>query len=60
MSEDCIFFSPYNNNKIKFKLGAGKSTLLDILAGRNKQGTVSGTILINGKPRNNSFKRISG
>ncbi|KAJ3222772.1 hypothetical protein HK099_001940 [Clydaea vesicula] len=29
--------------------GAGKSTFLDILAGKNKSGTISGDILVNGK-----------
>lgn len=40
--------------------GAGKSTLLDILAGRNKRGSVNGEVLINGQFRDSSFKRISG
>jgi len=31
--------------------GAGKSTLLDVLAGRKTQGTITGDILYNGKPR---------
>jgi ABC-type multidrug transport system ATPase subunit len=40
--------------------GAGKTTLLDILANRNKSGTVAGSILVNGKPIDKSFKRIAG
>lgn len=40
--------------------GCGKTTLLDILAGRKYSGEISGSIMINGKPRNNAtFKRIS-
>ena len=35
--------------------GAGKSTLLDLLAGRTKQGAISGEILFNGKSRNKTF-----
>ncbi|KAI9137916.1 hypothetical protein BKA69DRAFT_1127772 [Paraphysoderma sedebokerense] len=41
--------------------GAGKSTFLDILARRNKTGTVSGEIYVNGKAlADNEFKRIIG
>jgi ABC transporter len=40
--------------------GAGKSTLLDILANRNKKGKVVGEILVNGKPIDDSYHRLSG
>ncbi|EGG18232.1 ABC transporter G family protein [Cavenderia fasciculata] len=40
--------------------GAGKSTLLDVLANRKTGGHIKGEILINGKPRDEYFKRISG
>ncbi|KJE94261.1 ABC transporter mdrA2 [Capsaspora owczarzaki ATCC 30864] len=40
--------------------GAGKTTLLDVLADRKTGGTVTGEILVNGAPRNEFFKRISG
>eukprot|EP01137_Pigoraptor_chileana_P022974 Opistho-2@88542 len=40
--------------------GAGKSTLLDVLANRKHQGTIGGSILVNGQPRNALFKRLSG
>ncbi|TPX68950.1 hypothetical protein CcCBS67573_g07015 [Chytriomyces confervae] len=41
--------------------GAGKTTFLDILAQRNKTGTVHGKILINGKPMaSDEYKRITG
>ena len=40
--------------------GAGKSTLLDVLAGRKNAGTLSGNLLINGKPRDEFFSRIAG
>jgi len=40
--------------------GAGKTTFLDVLAGRKNTGVVEGEILVNGKPRTKSFKRIAG
>jgi ABC-type multidrug transport system ATPase subunit len=40
--------------------GSGKTTFIDILNGRKNTGHVYGEILINGQPRNKSFKRISG
>ncbi|XP_004349233.2 ATP-binding cassette transporter [Capsaspora owczarzaki ATCC 30864] len=40
--------------------GAGKTTLLDVLADRKTGGTATGSILVNGAPRNEYFKRISG
>ncbi|ODV63903.1 putative ATP-dependent permease ADP1 [Ascoidea rubescens DSM 1968] len=41
--------------------GAGKTTLLDILAGKNKDGTKSGKILINGQELNQrNYKKIIG
>jgi ABC-type multidrug transport system ATPase subunit len=43
-----------------FVEGAGKTTFIDILAGRKNTGIVSGDIIINGKPRTKSFKRIAG
>jgi ATP-binding cassette subfamily G (WHITE) protein 2 len=56
---------------LMFELGAGKSTLMDILADRKSSGITKGTrisnfnidilgkILINQKPRDNTFKFIS-
>ncbi|GAA98720.1 hypothetical protein E5Q_05408, partial [Mixia osmundae IAM 14324] len=41
--------------------GAGKSTFLDILAKKDKRGTVSGTVLVNGRTiPDNKYKRIIG
>lgn len=40
--------------------GAGKTTLLDILAKRNKEGYLSGKILVNGVDLGFSFQRITG
>ncbi|KAK6462793.1 hypothetical protein DFJ63DRAFT_176107 [Scheffersomyces coipomensis] len=41
--------------------GAGKTTLLDILAGKNKGGTISGSCYVNGNLLDNDdYKRIVG
>ena len=41
--------------------GAGKSTFLDILARKNKKGTVSGTTLVNGREVEDAdFKKVTG
>ncbi|KAI0401483.1 putative ABC multidrug transporter [Xylaria palmicola] len=40
--------------------GAGKTTLMDVLSQRKDQGTVKGSILINGKPQGISFQRDTG
>lgn len=40
--------------------GSGKTSLLNALAGRlQRVGALDGEILVNGKPRENTFKRIS-
>ncbi|KAI0749625.1 hypothetical protein C8Q80DRAFT_1100288 [Daedaleopsis nitida] len=41
--------------------GAGKSTFLDILARKNKKGTVGGTTLVNGREiADSDFKKVMG
>lgn len=40
--------------------GSGKTTLLDVLAGRQKTGTLTGRILVNGQQRDKYYKRQSG
>ncbi|KAK7442419.1 hypothetical protein CaCOL14_001239 [Colletotrichum acutatum] len=40
--------------------GAGKTTLLDVLANRVTMGVVTGDILVNGIPRDQSFQRKAG
>eukprot|EP01104_Vermistella_antarctica_P018239 TRINITY_DN6684_c0_g1_i1.p1 TRINITY_DN6684_c0_g1~~TRINITY_DN6684_c0_g1_i1.p1 ORF type:complete len:692 (+),score=176.21 TRINITY_DN6684_c0_g1_i1:91-2166(+) len=40
--------------------GAGKSTLLDILAGRKNTGNIEGKVLVNGRPPDRLFNRMSG
>ncbi|OJJ07745.1 hypothetical protein ASPVEDRAFT_178581 [Aspergillus versicolor CBS 583.65] len=40
--------------------GAGKTTLLDVLASRVTMGVVTGEMLIDGRPRDQSFQRKTG
>lgn len=40
--------------------GAGKTTLLDCLATRTTMGVISGEMLVDGKPRDESFQRKTG
>jgi ABC-type multidrug transport system ATPase subunit len=42
-------------------VGAGKSTLLDVLSGKKTGGRLSGTININGKPKDQAaFSNYAG
>ncbi|KAF3403640.1 Brefeldin A resistance protein [Penicillium rolfsii] len=40
--------------------GAGKTTLLDVLAQRKTEGTIQGSILVDGRPLDISFQRSAG
>lgn len=40
--------------------GAGKSSLLDILAGRNKRGTVTGEIFLGERPIDHTYQLVKG
>ncbi|KAL6230685.1 hypothetical protein BDW75DRAFT_221990 [Aspergillus navahoensis] len=40
--------------------GAGKTTLLDVLASRTTIGVVGGNMLVDGRPRDDSFQRKTG
>ncbi|KAL2815261.1 ABC multidrug transporter [Aspergillus cavernicola] len=40
--------------------GAGKTTLLDVLASRTTVGVVDGNMLVDGRPRDESFQRKTG
>ncbi|KAL6229268.1 hypothetical protein BDW75DRAFT_249912 [Aspergillus navahoensis] len=40
--------------------GAGKTTLLDVLATRVTMGVVTGDVLVDGRPRDDSFQRKTG
>ena len=40
--------------------GAGKTTLLDVLAQRKTDGTINGSILVDGRPLSISFQRSAG
>jgi hypothetical protein len=51
---------PWRSRGGSLAAGSGKTSLLNALAGRlQKAGTLYGEILVNGKPRDNTFKRIS-
>ena len=39
--------------------GAGKSTLLDVLAGKKTSGNIEGEMLVNGRPKDETFTRIA-
>ena len=40
--------------------GAGKTTLLDVLAQRKTEGTINGSIMVDGRPLSVSFQRSAG
>ncbi|KAH7024760.1 brefeldin A resistance protein [Microdochium trichocladiopsis] len=40
--------------------GAGKTTLLDVLAQRKTEGTINGSIMVDGRPLPVSFQRMTG
>lgn len=40
--------------------GAGKTTFLDAVAGRIRASSLQGQILLNGRPVDSSFRRVSG
>lgn len=40
--------------------GAGKTTLLDVLAQRKTQGTINGSVFVDGRPISVSFQRSAG
>jgi ABC-type multidrug transport system ATPase subunit len=45
---------------VKGVSGAGKTTLLDVLATRVTMGVVTGSVLVDGQPRDDSFQRKTG
>lgn len=50
----------YQANRFKGVTGAGKTTLLDVLAERASFGSATGSICIDGAPRDASFQRKIG
>jgi ABC-type lipoprotein export system ATPase subunit len=55
------FLQPGTLTCIMGPSGCGKTSILDILSGRNHSDHSSGTVLVNGLPRNPQFmKRVSG
>lgn len=49
-----------STNLSKGVSGAGKTTLLDVLATRVTMGVVTGEVLVDGLPRDDSFQRKTG
>ncbi|CAN3362511.1 protein Snq2p [Diutina catenulata] len=54
------FCKPGTLTALMGESGAGKTTLLNTLAQRNDMGTVTGDMLVNGKPLDASFSRRTG
>ena len=46
--------APFTMTALMGSSGAGKTTLLDVLAGRKTQGTISGSICVNGKTKDDA------
>ncbi|KHN93838.1 ABC transporter [Metarhizium album ARSEF 1941] len=51
---------PGNLTALMGSSGAGKTTLLDVLAQRKTEGTIRGSILVDGRPLPVSFQRSAG
>jgi ABC-type multidrug transport system ATPase subunit len=51
---------PGNLTALMGSSGAGKTTLLDVLAQRKTEGTIHGSILVDGRPLPISFQRSAG
>ncbi|KAJ5751819.1 hypothetical protein N7520_008736 [Penicillium odoratum] len=54
------FVQPGSLTALMGSSGAGKTTLLDVLAQRKTEGTIKGSILVDGRPLPVSFQRSSG
>ncbi|KAL3482172.1 ABC-2 type transporter-domain-containing protein [Aspergillus californicus] len=54
------FVQPGSLTALMGSSGAGKTTLLDVLAERKTEGTIKGSILVDGRPLPVSFQRSSG
>lgn len=54
------FVQPGSLTALMGSSGAGKTTLLDVLAQRKTEGTIKGSILVDGRPLPLSFQRSSG
>lgn len=66
--EICTYGSTFHSDSFLTKVpialmgvsGAGKTTLLDVLASRVTMGVIYGTVLVDGKQRDDSFQRKTG
>lgn len=54
------FVKPGTMTALMGESGAGKTTLLNVLAQRISFGTITGDMLVNGRPLDGSFKRRTG
>ncbi|KAK9470227.1 ABC-2 type transporter-domain-containing protein [Dipodascopsis tothii] len=54
------FVKPGTLTALMGSSGAGKTTLLDVLASRVTMGVVTGDMMVNGHPRDDSFQRKTG
>lgn len=54
------YIKPGNLTALMGSSGAGKTTLLDVLAQRKTDGTINGSILVDGRPLPVSFQRSAG
>ncbi|KAJ3494474.1 hypothetical protein NLG97_g4053 [Lecanicillium saksenae] len=54
------WIKPGNLTALMGSSGAGKTTLLDVLAQRKTDGTISGSVLVDGRPLPVSFQRSAG
>lgn len=54
------WIKPGNLTALMGSSGAGKTTLLDVLAQRKTDGTITGSILVDGRPLPVSFQRSAG
>jgi len=54
------FVKPGSLGALMGSSGAGKTTLLDVLAQRKTDGTIKGSILVDGRPLSISFQRSAG
>ncbi|KAM3514606.1 hypothetical protein MY11210_001712 [Beauveria gryllotalpidicola] len=54
------WIKPGNLTALMGSSGAGKTTLLDVLAQRKTDGTITGSVLVDGRPLPVSFQRSAG
>ena len=53
------YFAPGTLTAIMGPSGCGKTTLLDLLADQKQSGSVGGSVLVNGQPKSQLFRRVA-